>query len=275
MADFEKLKNIDLEELYSKTFIARKNLKYILDKDFSKLDRLRAIGFVNIIEREFGLDLSDLKEEINNYFSSNESIEVKKISSSNNKKSNRFFIIGLFLIFFIVVAILFLKNGDSKDRIKIDSIDKKEDFFEKNSTLIDENEKKELNAIENLEVNQTDVVDETNTTSSNETNITKEQKSKVKAVLPTILIVPKQKIWLGIIYLDDYSKKSYLTSSVIELNSSRDQLILTGHGHLKIDSDGNVTDFSDKNRLRFLYRAGILEKIDKKTFENFNRGKSW
>lgn len=277
MSDFEKLKKIDIEEIHKKTYISRKNIKALLNRDFSQFDRLKAVGFVKIIEREFDLDLSDLKEDVDKYFNKKDdepTVKNEEIEKEKNKESKTLLIIGVLAILAVAIFVYFQKSSKPKN-IKKEIINANKTIKEKNSivSINEENEsnktkeqplldikKEDQNISLNLDANKTDVKDE---------NLSK------KAILPSITIVPKQKIWLGVIYLDNYKRKAYLTSSPIELNSSRDFLILTGHGMLKTDIDSNITDYSDSKKLRFLYKDGKLQKIDKETFKEFNRGKNW
>ncbi len=92
---------------------------------------------------------------------------------------------------------------------------------------------------------------------------------------PKITIVPRGKLWIGIIYLDNHKRESRIISAPFELNTSKDQLIVTGHGKLNIDIDGKITKYNDRHKLRFLYRAGELEPIDAATFKQYNKGKTW
>ncbi len=286
MSDFEKLKNIDIEELYRKTFIARKHLRAILNRDFSKFDRLKAIGFVKIIEREYGFDLSELKNEIESYFSQNnensgekdiKNIEKKELNSNKSfQKSKKFPIFALVIIAIFFITLLFFMQQKSLTTKNLDKKDNKENIFlEQNQTSSKDEDKNETQkSIESKNSDENKTSKQKDLEKKNLLNSTDEEEPK-KAVLPSIALIPKQKIWVGIIYLDDYSKKNYLTSSAIELNTTRDQLIVTGHGYFKIEKDGNVTEYSDKNRLRFIYKAGDLKKIDLQTFKKYNRGKNW
>lgn len=286
MSDFERLKEYDIEEIYHKTYIARKYIKALLEKDFSKFDRLKALGFVKIIEREFNLDLSDLKKDIDEYFAKKsisskpdvieKSEEIKHINEEKKEKGNSKFFISLLIAAVLIGIGLYVTNflenkGVKKEEIKSignETVDEKI-FFEKNVTNIVKEEKKTFEE-ENLSLKKED---KNITTKLVEGNISKSVEPK--AVFPKITIFPKQKVWVGIVYLDDYTRKNYVTDSPIELNTTRDQLIVTGHGNIDLEVDGNLTEYKETNKLRFLYRAGEIEKIDKKTFIKYNRGKNW
>lgn len=79
----------------------------------------------------------------------------------------------------------------------------------------------------------------------------------------------------GVIYLDDFSKKDYLSTKTFELDNSRDQLILTGHGRLTINVGDTEQVHKDENRLRFLYQNGEFKMINMEIFREMNNGKNW
>lgn len=67
MADFDKLKQMDIEEVHRKTRITLVRLHDILDKKFDSIDPTRAHGFIKILERELQLDLSEWVKEYDEY----------------------------------------------------------------------------------------------------------------------------------------------------------------------------------------------------------------
>lgn len=54
-----RLKEIGLKEISKSTKLASSKIEDVLEKRFDKLDRVRARGFINILEREYEMDLSD------------------------------------------------------------------------------------------------------------------------------------------------------------------------------------------------------------------------
>lgn len=67
MADFNKLKQMDIEEVHRKTRITLVRLQDILEKRFDNIDSVRAHGFIKILERELQLDLSEWIKEYDAY----------------------------------------------------------------------------------------------------------------------------------------------------------------------------------------------------------------
>ncbi len=285
MSDFEKLKNMDPEEVYKKTFIAPKVVKNLTEGNFKKLgNRAKALGFVAILERELGLDLSELKEKIDEYFGVAGSSEVFAVKEKGGeKKSAPLWIVAILVVAIAIGLYLWTTGGPSqksepaeKDFLAVQSSSSAERLVEVNETQSSSSSLQEIQASSS---EATSVSEESNLSESNETVLSQEENlsssSEEATHYPTVTIVPKRKIWVGIIYLDNYKRKNYITSKPIELNTSRDQLIVTGHGLFKVDVDGNITEFNAQGKQRLLYRAGVLEKIDRTTFRQLNRGKDW
>lgn len=70
MSDFDKLKNMNLEEVKNITKISKQRLQDIINKNFKDIDSTRAYGFIKILERDLHLDLREWVQEYN-YFLKN------------------------------------------------------------------------------------------------------------------------------------------------------------------------------------------------------------
>lgn len=62
------LEEHSLKNMSKKTNISEENLEYLLEKRFEKIERVKAMGFISIIEREFNADLSAFKSEVQAYY---------------------------------------------------------------------------------------------------------------------------------------------------------------------------------------------------------------
>jgi len=75
-----------LPTISKRTRIAQENLKALVDRDWSRLKKVQALGFISILEREYGIDLSSLRQECRAYFESHElPQEKKKISVTSEE----------------------------------------------------------------------------------------------------------------------------------------------------------------------------------------------
>ncbi len=90
-----------------------------------------------------------------------------------------------------------------------------------------------------------------------------------------LIIVPKNRIWVGVIDLKNYKKKSYLKETNITIDKNDSYMIATGHGEFKLYFKDKALDFNTKNPIRFLVQDGNLTQINKKEFIKLNRGKYW
>jgi len=91
----------------------------------------------------------------------------------------------------------------------------------------------------------------------------------------TLTIVPKSRIWVGVVDLKNHKKKSYLKDTNITIDKNDSYMVATGHGEFKLYFKGEVLEFNSKNPIRFLVKDGNLTQINKKEFIKLNRGKYW
>jgi hypothetical protein len=287
MGDFEKLKSMKIDEIYNKTYVAHNNIEAIVNKEFNKLNRFKTFGFINIIEKKFGFDLSDLKAEADIYFKSIEKDKVVEVKEENIIKDfNKKWII--LIIAALVLFLVLMFQGDSEEpSIKVQEVvgeqelkqevqeDKiLEEFIEDETYLITPKDEVQEAIVpqEQLPVEVKEIVVPPQEKIK---EVVVSQKEVKEIVLPKITIAPKQQIWVGVIYLDNHSKKDYLTSNNIPLDTTKEHLIVTGHGHLVINTDGVETNYSSNDKLRFLYKDNELKLINMEIFKELNNGKSW
>ncbi|EIF50372.1 hypothetical protein [Sulfurovum sp. AR] len=65
----EILEENTIKSISQKTKIAEENLENLLAANFDALKKIKALGFISILEREYKADLSQLKEEALAYYS--------------------------------------------------------------------------------------------------------------------------------------------------------------------------------------------------------------
>jgi len=287
MSDIEKLKQMDPEEVYQKTYIAPKMVQALVEEDFKRIgNRSKALGFVKILERELGLDLSELRQKIEEYYG--DAVEYSQAFAIDEKSHTQhknpllyLFVVAVVVIVGAVVGYRYLGHSQSKpthqDFLAQSSSSSFDSFSPSSSSSMVASEINESNHfIQSLaSSDEANLSFETNASEVTENNEREAIEEPAALPPPQIAIIPRKKLWVGIVYLDDYTRKNYITSAPIELNTSRDQLIVTGHGVLDIDIDGNITKYNSRHKLRFLYRAKELEPIDAITFKQYNRGKNW
>lgn len=100
----EILEENSAKSISQKTSIPEEKIEYLFTKEFDKLNKVHALGFVSIIEREFNADLTSLKEEINAYYEEHGQPEVEFTVGiplyRNKRKSKWFFMVILIALVF-------------------------------------------------------------------------------------------------------------------------------------------------------------------------------
>lgn len=76
--DIKILEKIGLQEVCRKTHIEVKQLEYMINNQFDKLNKINTLGFVKILSREYKLDLSDWLEGFYDYWADHKAEEESK-----------------------------------------------------------------------------------------------------------------------------------------------------------------------------------------------------
>jgi len=98
----EKLENSSARSISEKTQISENNINALLEGDFAKIKRVKTMGFISIIEREYGVNLSEFKKEAIEFYS--DKIEDNGISLQYDVPEETKGKSGLFK--FIIIALI-------------------------------------------------------------------------------------------------------------------------------------------------------------------------
>ncbi len=66
----EVIEENSIATISKRTRISVENIEKLVQRDFSDMKRVKALGFISILEREFGIELDSLKKECGEYFAS-------------------------------------------------------------------------------------------------------------------------------------------------------------------------------------------------------------
>lgn len=180
MRDYKYLEELNLEEVAKNTQIEISCLKWIVNKDFSRLRKFNLRGFAKILAREYGIDMASFLEEFEQYLAENEpkryaNVVVTPRMESYAPKSSKFWLwliaiaaiialasyLNLFSFIYdlkddlssnsnnasVQIAQANVKNLESKSKLAgIDLNSSKQAFLETKSILADANESSTLQA---------------------------------------------------------------------------------------------------------------------------------
>jgi hypothetical protein len=304
--DIRVLEKVGLQEVCKRTHIEVKQLEYMINNQYDKLNKINTLGFVKIISREYKLDLTDWLEGFYDYWaehsveedSHKEKIFIRAKSDRSSKKGA-----WLFLFIFLVAGI-FGVISIFKGEITIDLmalLDKAK--IETNQTSAFQSAPIVQEAATSLGVKVEERVIETNSSNSTvqavvvsiDENLTRKTEANDSNTsnmpLPMLpesnttlvntvpknnaIIMPTKRIWIGFVNLETFMRKESTSDQNITVDLTKNQLIKTGNGFFKLSYDGSVEDFTEQGSTRFLVENGVIKKISEEKFIELNRGKNW
>ncbi|MFP6282055.1 sialidase [Helicobacter pylori] len=260
------LKEVGVAEICKATKIASKNIHSILEKRYESLSRVHARGFIQILEREYKIDLSawmkefdkactfkegvseeqnqetDPEEKTKNPLKVEIDYSINQANTSLSKKSSKWkpFVLVLGVVV-IILAVVIIQNSSSLKEERgqesaIKSGTKKNSFNKVNPT--EENKPEPTPKLEEKSTEQD-----------------KQEKEAIKEDPNTIYIIPKKDIWVEVVDLDEKKnsfQKVFKKNYSLETKNHR-LLLRFGHGHLSLKNNHQEQEYNDGKTKRFLY----------------------
>lgn len=311
MNELENLKEIGIKEISRKTHIEPTFLQYIFDKNFEKLSRLNIRGYAKILQREYGVDLSELLAEYDAFMQENtpdDSHKTKvnpKIASytpddiTNQRQGG-----GSGFFFWIIILAIIAGGAYYFDAYKyvqnfIASLNEdntsvsysqssivnevKKNIIDTNVTISQNTPKIDANA-SSVKISAPAEQNVTVSPASIEQNAVKPSmaaqpapkvEQNVTKPLNEAVITPKQRVWIGIINLENGQKTSSDTSKSVNINLDQRQLVVCGNGNIELKIGDKVTKYNPSRPARFLVENGDMKFLTYDEFVEMNKGKSW
>ena len=269
--DLNVLKELGAQKIHKDTHISKEHMQAILHETFDGLNSVQFIGFISILEREYSIDLSELRAKGIAYF---DDISAKSTDTHNvfvvpkRKQNNtRLFVLLVILIFVSFVYYTFnYLNSITPDIEKID-----------NTKIV--NAQKSMKPI--LEIKQHGSVSDINETNTSVVDIVASEPkavAKIEKIVEkekTLKLLPKNKVWLGYINMDSNQKYQKIFTQEFALDVTKNWLLLFGAGNIKLEVNGETKKFASKKNMRFKYVDGELIKINVEEFKALNKGRKW
>lgn len=271
--DYEKLKHIGVQKIHEDTHISRSHIIAVLESEFKNLNKVQFLGFISILEREYSLDLSVLRNEGLEYFSEQESALKSEqgvfiVAKSQKKSSLPYVLIALFII--LGVAFFGLDFNSKNNVVEVQNVE---------NEIIKDVKK---NIIENniSDANLSDInssVKETNASSLalDTEKVVAPPKEKELVALKEFSITPKSRVWLGYIDVKESKKYQKTIKTKYTLNRKKEWLLILGHSHIVINATGKKTTFRTNGNLYLHYKDGEVQRISQEQFKKLNKGRKW
>lgn len=260
------LKEVGVAEICKATKIASKNIHSILEKRYESLSRVHARGFIQILEREYKIDLSAWMKEFDKVCAFKEgvgegqnqetspeektknplkveidySINQANINLSKGLSKWKPFVLVLGVIA-IVLAVIIIQNSSSLKEER-----------EQESTIKSGTKKSSSNKANPTEENKPEPTPKLEEKPKEQD---KQEKEAIKENPNTIYIIPKKDIWVEVIDLDE-KKNSFqkVFKKKYSLETKNHRLLLRfWHGHLSLKNNHQEQEYNDGKTKRFLY----------------------
>lgn len=297
--DIKMLEKIGLQEVCRKTHIEVKQLEYMINNQFDKLNKINTLGFVKILSREYKLDLTDWLEGFYDYWADHKAEEeskknkifIRANSDRSYKKLAWFFLLMMFIAGLFAVVSIFKIDIDLESLLEKTKFETQIAGYQ-SAPVVQEAAKSLGVKVEErvIETNGTNTTVEavivniddnaTQRIESNESNSSFNKVEEKNATISTIsknkaMILPKRKIWVGSISLDNFSRQITSDDKNLTIDLTKKQLIKTGNGYFILSYDGTDEDFTEQGSTRFLVENGTIKKISEESFVALNKGKNW
>jgi cytoskeletal protein RodZ len=300
----ELIDSYGLSHISEKTRISTDNLLNLLNEDFDALSKANALGFLKIIEREFEVDLSEPKARIKEFMKDDTYVPKELLLTETQYGVGKKFTSGI-VIFIVLLAGLgytvYLLNNQNGTNIQeqpsqtsvqeIEAIEPQpvyeaifQDVNETNQTqetkTVDQEpmqpkQPQVAAATQEIQTAQKEVnaeVNDANQTQeqSNEQTVETAKTVEVFDAIQSVVIEPRQKLWLGYINLStgERVQKNKIEPIVIDQNNT---IIVTGHGWLEVAQK----KFNQGDRLYFHFVDNRLHRINEAAFKELNKGRIW
>ncbi|CAA6799453.1 MAG: Membrane protein [uncultured Sulfurovum sp.] len=126
-----------IDGVASKTNISAINLGYLVDEDFGKLNRVKALGFLLILEREYTeIDVSALRDRIKAYYDEHKPADEKvvMVAKDSVEGGSNFSFFKFFIILTLLGGGFYLYTQGKFDSL-MQNIEEKQEFFDDKKAL--------------------------------------------------------------------------------------------------------------------------------------------
>ncbi|MDD2790251.1 MAG: hypothetical protein PHU40_06225 [Sulfurimonas sp.] len=270
---FTKLKELGAQKVSEETHISKQHVQALIDENFKVVQKVQFLGFVSIIERDYQIDLSELRTKALAHYEQN--IATKPASvfiEKKSKKSSKGLYIFVVLIVFLLVSYF---NIDTKTPTVDVNATQVESITQEIEALVESNmSESNLSAWDENLSDFSDKESEVNATIQEEVVAT-EPINAESLKTDSLKIIANEKIWFGYIELGSDEKKQTVLFDTFELDPSKSWLLRFGHSNIEIELKGKKLNFKKGKNVQFLYQEGALKQLSMEEFKTFNKGQAW
>jgi len=296
--ELKELKKKGVEKIVNDTYISHDIVKAILDKDFDFFDnKAKAIRFIKIINSTYNYALESWINEYLQYLQDN-NITDEDISSSTvsieteyieqeSRDYTSYITIGIVILIILAIIVSFYNFKNDTQELIVSKDKNNTNITQLENTLLQTTTSQTL-AVVPLKKNRHKVYAQ-----NTQESINNELDPEISEILDmdiaidlnkSILAISKNditittnlgRIWIGIIDLDTYSKKSDIIEETKTLPIYDNTIIITGHGHLTLESGKDRYNLAHGGKQYFYYKDNSFVKLTRIEYLYLNKGIEW
>ena len=286
------LEENSIKSISQKTKIAEDNLEKLLAKNFDELKKVKTLGFISIIEREYNADLGALREEAYTYYSQigEDKSNTLGISIVEEKKGKSKFFIVVILALLAYATWYFLTQFDKKylsqmipfiDEAMIENFmgetEVKSEALEALSigsaameSTEEETPVKAIEEVNTTEINQEEAGEDAETVSSDTLEVTQtvEDITPEAVTQKSVSIVPMSRLWFGVVNMKTKQREHFSISDTYELDVSDNNkwLVATSSAPFSLHAFNATQEFNDAKEHYFKIDADGVEVLSKNEY---------
>ncbi|MDU7693643.1 MAG: hypothetical protein E7K04_05320 [Helicobacter sp.] len=274
-----ELQKIGIKKINQDTNISVSVIENILEKRFSKLQKVFTLGFIKTLEEQYSLNLESWKNEYE-LFLQEHGDQITKLTDISvlNKRAQKTYVkltptklsrskkpqskLFAIIIIILVILVLIIINIPKPDEEVLDLVNKKEP---PKAAQIQENHNAQISqGLENppsqtaLPENTTNAPQITDTTATTQNDF---ETRKIPA--GEMLIIPQKQIWFQVISGKNYEeKKDRLTREGIIIKiPPENSIFIFGHKEFEIEYQDRSDKFSGGQAGHFIVKDGHLKLL--------------
>ena len=289
------LEENSVRAISQKTKISEDNLENLLGKRFENLKKVKTLGFISILEREYNADLSALREEGQEYYADvgeDTSITLGMPIIEEKKGTSKIFLL-------IILGLLgyatwyFLTQFDKKhlselipfvDEAIIESFvghdENQADVVEELSITKVSTKEETVKTVEETPAAITAEVitdDESVVVAETVTDIAPTTQTETESMTTTMVsIVPVSRLWFGVIDMETNKRDHFSISDAYELNTSdKTWLVATSSAPFSLKEADAIKEFNDAKEHYFKIDKNGVEVLSKSEYVTLGGWAQW
>lgn len=274
------LEENSIKAISKKTNINEENLEYLVASNFDALKKIKALGFISIIEREYHADLGRLREQALEYYGSRE--EVQSITLGLpivevKRGKSKFLILFVFLLLGYA-SWYFFTQFDKKHLSGLIPFVSEDKDISKEEIVDDLSIAKAIVSNTPIPVESTEVASVKKMADENVTKKTEiiAEDSIAVTSMENVSIVPVGRLWFGLVEVDTKKRDHFSISEAYELKvENKTWLIATSSAPFSLMNAGVTRDFNDAEEHYFKIDKNEIQDLSKDEYVELGGWSQW